>query len=112
MGTLICHYRHQAHEDVLLRPGLQDITANVDFSALRDAAAEAELDMLGFTTQANFLLAGGLDEMLAELNPEDVETHMRVMQGVKQLIMPDAMGERFKVMALGKNLELSLRGFA
>ncbi len=105
MGTLICHYRHQAHEDVLLRPGLQDITANVDFSALRDAAVEAGFDFLGFTTQAEFLLSSGLDEMLGRLDPNDVETHMRVMQGVKQLIMPDAMGERFKVMALGKGLE-------
>ena len=104
MGTLICHYRHQAHEDVLLRPGLQDITANVDFSALRDAAVEAGLDFLGFTTQAEFLLRSGLDEMLGRLDPGDVETHMQVMQGVKQLIMPDAMGERFKVMALGKGV--------
>jgi SAM-dependent MidA family methyltransferase len=112
MGTLICHYRHQAHEDVLLRPGLQDITANVDFSALRDAATAAELDMLGFTTQAGFLLGNGLDEMLDRLDPADVGTHMKAMQGVKQLIMPDAMGERFKVMALGRNLEMPLRGFA
>ncbi|WP_457676727.1 class I SAM-dependent methyltransferase [Thiolapillus sp.] len=103
MGTLICHYRHQAHEDVLLRPGLQDITANVDFSALRDAAEAAGLRMLEFTTQAAFLLASGLDQMLARLDPSDVETHMTVMQGVKQLIMPDAMGERFKVMVLGKD---------
>jgi SAM-dependent MidA family methyltransferase len=102
MGTLICHYRHQAHDDVLLRPGLQDITANVDFSALRDAAVEAGFDFLGFTTQARFLLGSGLDEMLGRLDPDDVETHMRVVQGVKQLIMPDAMGERFKVIAFGK----------
>ena len=109
MGTLICHYRHQAHEDVLLRPGLQDITANVDFSALRDAAVEAGLDFLAFTTQAEFLLGSGLDEMLGRLDPGDVETHMQVMQGVKQLIMPDAMGERFKVMALGKGLGENFR---
>jgi len=106
MGTLICHYRHQAHEDVLLRPGLQDITANVDFSALRDAAAAAGFELLDFTTQASFLLDNGLDEMLGRLDPADVETHMKVMQGVKQLILPDAMGERFKVMTLGKGLAL------
>ncbi|WP_456444328.1 class I SAM-dependent methyltransferase [Thiolapillus sp.] len=113
MGTLICHYCHQAHEDVLLRPGLQDITANVDFSALRDAAVEAGFDFLGFTTQAGFLLGSGLDEMLGRLDPDDVETHMQVMQGVKQLIMPDAMGERFKVLALGKGVEATtLSGFS
>jgi len=112
MGTLICHYRHQAHEDVLLRPGLQDITANVDFSAVHEAALEAGLEHLGFNTQANFLLGCGLDKMLAESDPEDVEAHMATVQGVKQLIMPDAMGERFKVVALGKGLEMALRGFA
>jgi SAM-dependent MidA family methyltransferase len=112
MGTLICHYRHQAHDDVLLRPGLQDITANVDFSAVHRAAIDADLELLGFSTQANFLLGCGLDEMLAQSDPDDVAAHMAMVQGAKQLIMPDAMGERFKVIGLGKNLEMSLRGFA
>jgi SAM-dependent MidA family methyltransferase len=111
MGTLICHYRHQAHEDVLLRPGLQDITANVDFSAVHDAALEAGFGSLGFNTQANFLLGCGLDEMLAESDPEDVEAHMATVQGVKQLIMPDAMGERFKAIAFGTELNANLCGF-
>ncbi len=112
MGTLICHYRHQAHEDVLLRPGLQDITANVDFSAVHQAAVEAGFDLLGFNTQAGFLLGCGLDDMLAQSDAEDVEAHMAAVQGVKQLVLPDAMGERFKVIALGKNLNMNLRGFA
>ncbi len=111
MGTLICHYRHQAHEDALLRPGLQDITANVDFSAVHEAALEAGFDLLGFNTQANFLLGCGLDKMLAESDAENVEAHMAAVQGVKQLIMPDAMGERFKVIALGKGVNVDLCGF-
>ncbi len=111
MGTLICHYRHQAHDNPLLRPGLQDITANVDFSAVHAAALESGLELLGFNTQANFLLGCGLDEMLAQSDPDDVAAHMEMVQGAKQLIMPDAMGERFKVIALGKNMTLSLRGF-
>ncbi len=111
MGTLICHYRHQAHDDVLLRPGLQDITANVDFSAVHQAALEAGFDLLGFNSQTNFLLGCGLDDMLAESDPEDVEAHMATVQGVKQLIMPDAMGERFKVIAFGKGVNAHLCGF-
>ncbi len=112
MGTLICHYRHQAHEDALLRPGLQDITANVDFTAVAEAGEKAGLGLLGFDSQANFLLGCGLEELLAQSDPGDVPGHMVAVQGVKQLIMPDAMGERFKVIALGKELETELRGFA
>lgn len=112
MGTLICHYRHQAHDDALLRPGLQDITANVDFSAVAEAGEKAGLELLGFNSQANFLLGCGLEELLARSDPEAVAAHMAAVQGVKQLIMPDAMGERFKVIALGKGLEMALRGFS
>jgi len=111
MGTLICHYRHQAHEDVLVRPGLQDITASVDFSAVAGAAEKAGLHVLGFSSQANFLFGCGLETLLAASNPDAVEQHLVAMQGVKQLILPTAMGERFKVMALEKGLDMSLCGF-
>ncbi|WP_456404922.1 class I SAM-dependent methyltransferase, partial [Thiolapillus sp.] len=111
MGTLICHYRHQVHDDVLLRPGLQDITASVDFSAVAQAGEQAGMSLKGFSSQANFLLGCGLEDLLAELDSNDVEQHMDAMQGVKQLILPTAMGERFKVMALGKEVNAELCGF-
>ncbi|WP_419590757.1 class I SAM-dependent methyltransferase [Thiolapillus sp.] len=112
MGTLICHYRHQVHDDVLLRPGLQDITASVDFTAVAEAAEDAGLKLLGFSSQANVLLGCGLENLLSELDPEDVEQHMTVMQGVKQLILPTAMGERFKAIALSKGVASRLSGFS
>ncbi|WP_457668042.1 class I SAM-dependent methyltransferase [Thiolapillus sp.] len=112
MGTLICHYRHQVHDDVLLRPGLQDITASVDFTAVAKAGEQVGLQLMGFNSQANFLFGCGLEERLSALEPEDVERHMTVMQGVKQLILPTAMGERFKVIALGKGVDMPLCGFA
>ncbi|HID44908.1 MAG TPA: SAM-dependent methyltransferase [Chromatiaceae bacterium] len=111
MGTLICHYRHQVHDDPLPRPGLQDITASVDFSAVAEAGEQAGLSLMGFTSQANFLLGCGLEDLLTELDPNDVEQHMDALQGVKQLILPTAMGERFKVMALGKEMRIELCGF-
>lgn len=111
MGTLICHYRHQVHEDVLLRPGLQDITASVDFTAVAEAGEKAGLQPMGFNSQTNFLLGCGLEDLLSGLDPENVEQHMLAMQGVKQLILPTAMGERFKVIALGKGVGVELCGF-
>ncbi len=111
MGTLIAHYQHRAHDDVLLIPGLQDITASVDFSAVAEAAATAGMQLIGYAPQAQFLIGCGLDRMLAQLDPQQVGKYMDVMQKVKQLILPNEMGERFKVMALGKNLQMDLIGF-
>jgi len=98
-GTLICHYRHRAHEDPFLYPGLQDITAWVDFSALADAGTAAGLALAGYTTQAHFLLAGGLEPMAAEVDPADTRAQTELSRQIKLLTLPSEMGERFKAMA-------------
>ncbi len=110
-GTLMCHYRHRAHEDPFRWVGLQDITSHVDFTAAARAAVVSGFHLGGYTTQAHFLLANGLDELLADSDPHDVARHMALMQGVKRLTLPSEMGERFKVLGLLKGLEMNLQGF-
>jgi SAM-dependent MidA family methyltransferase len=98
-GTLRCHYRHRAHDDPFVYPGLQDITAWVDFSACADAAREAGLVVEGFTTQAQFLLA----TLAAEPPPNATDSAaVRALSSMKTLVLPGEMGERFKVMLLRK----------
>jgi SAM-dependent MidA family methyltransferase len=98
-GTLRCHYRHRAHDDPFLYPGLQDITAWVDFSACADAAREAGLAVEGFTTQAQFLLA----TLVAEPPRSATDSAaLRALSAMKTLVLPGEMGERFKVMLLRK----------
>ena len=108
-GTLMCHYRHRAHADPFLLPGLQDITAHVDFSAVATAAAECEL--LGYTSQASFLIDRGLTELLSDLNPEDPTTYLPITNAVQRLVSPAEMGELFKVIAFGRGWASPLRGF-
>lgn len=112
MGTLMCHYRHRAHPDPYRFVGLQDITAHVDFTALGRAGEDAGLVLAGYTTQANFLLSSGLDALLAESDPADVASHMDRVQGAKRLILPTEMGERFQVLALARDFDEPLLGFA
>ena len=110
-GTIMCHYRHRSHPDPLILVGLQDITAHVDFTAVAHAGANAGLDVAGYTAQAPFLLGNGLTE-LAQLTPEgDVRQHLDVTQQIKKLTMPSEMGELFKVIALGRELDIPLMGF-
>lgn len=111
-GTLICHYRHRAHEDPYLWPGLQDITAWVDFTAVAEAAEGAGWVLGGYTTQANFLMDTDLEQVVASLDSDEVSTHYRLAQEVKRLMLPSEMGERFKAMALTRGLDdPALRGF-
>jgi SAM-dependent MidA family methyltransferase len=110
-GTLLCHYRHRAHHDALILPGLQDITAHVDFTAIAEAALKAGLAVRGYTTQASFLLANGITELLAEAG-DDLRDQLTLSNQIKRLTMPGEMGESFKVMALGKNWQRPLQGFA
>lgn len=110
-GTLRCHYQHRAHNDPLILPGIQDVTCHVNFSALAEAGRTAGFDVLGYTSQESYLLALGLLD-LATPQPEDDENVMLSRAAeVKQLILPSQMGEAFKVMALGKNIEQALAGF-
>ncbi len=112
MGTLICHYQHKAHDNPLILPGLQDITANVDFSAVAQAARQYGLQIAGYAPQANFLMAAGIEELIAEHLHEDQQTFMRLSQAIKVLMLPTEMGERFKVLGLSKNVNQTLDGFA
>jgi SAM-dependent MidA family methyltransferase len=111
-GTVIAHYRHRAHNDILRWPGLQDLTAFVDFTALRDAGAGAGMELLGYTSQAMFLMSCGLDEVVAARLSGDTTRDMRVNNEVRQLVMPGLMGEKFQVMALGRDWSAPLRGFS
>jgi len=112
MGTLICHYRQRAYSDPYRLPGLQDMTANVDFSALAGAAATAGFSLAGYTTQAHFLIDSGLEELLSASDPSEVQRHLELTQGVKKLTLPSEMGERYKVMALARGVDnASLSGF-
>jgi len=111
-GTLMCHYRHRAHPDPFVYPGLQDITAHVDFTAVAEVAQASGLSVAGFTTQAFFLLGAGLDQMMAESDPNDIQAHMILAQGVKQLTLPTEMGERFKVLGLTRRLDIAPIGFS
>ena len=111
-GTLMCHYRHHAHDDPFVLVGLQDITAHVDFTAVADAATQAGMTVLGYTTQAQFLIASGITEILAETCPDDVLAYAPLAGQAQKLLSPAEMGELFKVIALGRGLEAPLSGFA
>ena len=110
-GTLICHYRHHAHDDPFLYPGLQDITASVDFTTVAEAAVDAGLHVSGFTTQAHFLIACGLDQFVSEYETDDVVERSKMTQQVTKLTMPGEMGEKFKFIGLTKKLDIELCGF-
>lgn len=111
-GTLMCHYRHRAHADPLWYPGIQDITSFVDFSDVAYAALDAGFDVSGYTSQAMFLMSAGLDELHQELVTDDPKQQILLAQQIKTLTLPSEMGERFKVMALTKEYDAPLRGFA
>jgi SAM-dependent MidA family methyltransferase len=110
-GTLMCHYRHRAHDDPFVYPGLQDITAHVDFTALAEAAVQAGLDVGGYCAQAHFLLSCQLDKMVAACDPQD-PAYLAITQQVRTLTSPEEMGELFKVIALTKSLSTPLMGFS
>lgn len=112
VGTLMCHYRHHAHGEPFFVPGLQDITAHVDFTAIVESGFAAGLDLLGYTTQAAFLLNCGLTEILARTPAEDYLNYLPQAQAAQKLISPAEMGELFKVIALGKGMGETLVGFA
>lgn len=112
-GTLTCYFQHRAHGDPYHYPGLQDLTAHVDFTAVVEAASEVGLNLLGYTNQASFLIALNLLQ-LAEDRAAAMESEaerIRGLNAVKTLTLPGQMGERFQVMALGKGIEQTLRGF-
>ncbi len=109
-GTLRCHFKHLAHDDPYVNVGVQDITAWVDFTRVAEAAVAVGLDVVGFCTQAAFLLATGIEAFAAEA-VDPVERARRAGEA-RRLLLPGEMGEAFKVMALARHYDLSPRGFS
>ena len=111
-GTLMCHYRHRAHGDPFVWPGLTDITAHVDFTAMAEAGERAALHVAGFAAQAPFLLGCGILEALAATGPPESLTYIRAAASVQKLLAPSEMGELIKVLALAKSETIAWPGFA
>ena len=111
-GTLMCHYRHRAHGDPFFHPGLQDITAHVDFTALAQAAREGGLEVLGYANQAQFLVNCGITDVLAREDAEDAARYAPRAAEAQKLLSPAEMGELFKVLAVGRGVQRPLLGFA
>jgi SAM-dependent MidA family methyltransferase len=105
-GTLMCHYRHHAHPEPFYLPGLQDITAHVDFTAMALAAQDAGLDVLAYMSQAPFLLACGIGELLLRTDPANALAYLPQSKAVQKLVSPAEMGELFKVLVVGKDVAL------
>ena len=110
-GTLMCHYRHHSHGEPFYLPGLQDITAHVDFTSIVEAGFAAGLDLLGYTTQAGFLINCGLTDILQRTPVNDSIHYLPQARAAQKLISPSEMGELFKVIALGKGIKGPLLGF-
>lgn len=110
-GTLMCHYRHHAHDDPFYLPGLQDMTSHVDFSTIANAAISAGLVFLGYNTQAHFLINCGITDVLAEVPPENHGDYLPLANQLQKLVSPAEMGELFKAIAFGRNIPAPLLGF-
>jgi SAM-dependent MidA family methyltransferase len=110
-GTLRCHFKHRAHDDPYINVGVQDITAWVDFTRVAEAAVASGLEVKGFSTQAAFLLATGIERFAAS-EPGDIVEQTRRAGEARRLLMPGEMGEAFKAMALTRDYDAALTGFA
>jgi SAM-dependent MidA family methyltransferase len=110
-GTLMCHYRHYAHDDPFFLPGLQDITAHVNFTGIAESGIDAGLDLMGYTSQAFFLINCGITELLKDTSPENLRDYLPLSAQLQKLTSPAEMGELFKVIALGKKMDEPLCGF-
>jgi SAM-dependent MidA family methyltransferase len=111
-GTLLCHFRHRYHEDPFLYPGLQDIGAWVDFTRVAEAALNADAEVAGYTTQAQFLIGTGITDFLSDVDDLDLVQRVNLSRQAMLLTLPGEMGERFKVIALTRGYDAPLRGFA
>ncbi len=112
-GSVACYYRHRSHDDPFIWPGLQDITAHVDFTAVAESGCSAGLDLIGYASQSSFLLDNQLLSLLEQQTlalTSDIE-RMDLARKVKTLTLPGEMGERFQVMAFGKGYDHFLQGF-
>jgi len=111
-GTLMCYYQHRAHNDFFWWPGLQDITAFVNFTDVAYSASDLGMDVSGYTTQAAFLLANGISDLHAAQVTDEVQQQIKLSQQIKTLTLPSEMGDRFKVLAITKNHDEPLAGFS
>ena len=111
-GTLLCHYRHRFHDDALVNIGVQDIGAWVDFTAVAESAVASECSVIGYTTQAHFLIGCGIEKLLADLAEQELPSRLQIGRQAMVLTLPGEMGERFKAIALGKSFDHPLMGFA
>jgi len=111
MGTFLGYYKHRSIDAPLWYPGLQDLTAFVDFTEVAEAAIEHGFDVDGFTSQGNFLINAGLEQVVENSKVENEIQRLQLMQQMKTLSMPGEMGERFKVMGLSKGLDDNIPGF-
>ncbi len=111
-GWLRCHFRHHAHNDALILPGIQDITAWVDFSGVATAALESGLDIAGYVTQAHFLIDGGLTQELADFSDLAPVAQLQLSGQVKLLTLPGEMGENFKCLGISRGAVVTPAGLA
>jgi SAM-dependent MidA family methyltransferase len=111
-GTLMCHYRHRAHADPFLYPGLQDLTAHVEFTGIAEAGVETGADLLGFASQARFLMNAGITDVLDQLDPSDVTRFLPAANAVQKLLSEAEMGELFKVIAFSRGIPGMIDAFA
>jgi len=112
LGTLMCHYQHYAHVDPLVYVGLQDITAHVDFTSVANTGEYNGLELMGFCSQAQFLMNCGILDMMSQVSPHDMARYAPLAAAAQKLLSPAEMGDLFKVIALGKGLNQALVGFA
>lgn len=111
-GTLMCHFRHHAHDNPLLYPGLQDVTAHVDFSGIAEAALDAGADVLGYMSQARFLINAGIAEQLRQaVDPTETARYLPAANGVQKLLAESEMGELFKVIGFSRGLSDAPQAF-
>jgi SAM-dependent MidA family methyltransferase len=110
-GTLMCHYRHYAHDDPFLYPGLQDITAHVDFTSMAEAGVAHGLTLAGYATQAQFLINCGITDLLNEVSPSDTARYLPMAAHAQKLLSPAEMGELFKAIGLSKGITQPPFGF-
>ncbi len=110
-GTLLCHYKHYVHDDPFFSPGLQDITAHVDFTSLAEIAKTFDLEILGYCSQAQFLINCGITDLISENMDNDRSTGNLPSHLLNKLLSPGEMGELVKVMAVGNAMEVKLSGF-
>ena len=111
-GWLRCHFRHHAHDEPLILPGIQDLTAWVDFTGVAAAALESGLEIAGYVAQAQFLIGGGLDQVLADFAELPTEAQLKLAAEIKLLTLPAEMGENFKCLGLSRGDIATPGGFA